>query len=96
MMDFAARLVENCVASHGGIASGSSAIFLTEGHWHYTSAFINEADGTQEPVRGVGVELTTIGPTWVGGVDWGATSSAIWSQWVLAIRSTLMAPVWVS
>jgi hypothetical protein len=30
-----------------------TAIFVTEGAWHYTSAYINDANGTQDPVRSV-------------------------------------------
>lgn len=30
-----------------------TAIFVTEGAWHYTSAYVNDAKGTQAPVRSV-------------------------------------------
>jgi hypothetical protein len=30
-----------------------TAIFVTEGAWHYTSAYVNDANGRQEPVRSV-------------------------------------------
>ena len=30
-----------------------TAIFVTEGAWHYTSAYINDANGRQDPVRSV-------------------------------------------
>ena len=34
------------------------ALFVTEGAWHYTSAYVNEADGTQHPVRTIAPRIT--------------------------------------